>query len=224
MTSPSETASDHQAAPEDNQNMPEPSWDPAGAIPEGDPQSAAPAASGYPGIAAVDSAPAEPGIAEGDDAAAPFAFARSPAAEPGPALPAPVARDSTNPSTRWQGIQAMFVDDPHSSLQLAAGLVGDSAEALVVSVKEHQHSLLAAWQGDEAGTEELRTTLQQYRTFWNRLEDFSREAWPSLAGQCVFERVASSDAGLLPESQASGAARVTLASLFRPRGLHEGTI
>ena len=70
----------------------------------------------------------------------------------------------------------MFVDDPHSSLQLAAGLVGDSAEALVVSIQERQHSLLAAWQGDDAGTEELRTTLQQYRTFWNRLEDFSREA------------------------------------------------
>jgi hypothetical protein len=194
MTSPSETASDHQAVPEDNQNMPEPSWDPAGAIPEGDPQSPAPAASGYPGITAMHGAPAEPGIAGGDDAAAPFAFSvppaaeprsapetpfafsRSPVAEPAPALPAPVARDSTSPSTRWQGIQAMFVDDPHSSLQLAAGLVGDSAEALVVSVREHQHSLLSAWQGDEAGTEELRTTLQQYRTFWNRLEDFSREA------------------------------------------------
>jgi hypothetical protein len=170
MTSPSETASDHQAVPEDSQNMPEPSWDPAGAIPEGDPQSAAPAASGYPGITAVDSAPAESGIAEGDDAAAPFAFSRSPAAA------APVAGDSTSPSARWQGIQAMFVDDPRSSLQLAAGLVGDSAEALVVSIQERQHSLLSAWQGDEAGTEELRTTLQQYRTFWNRLGDFSREA------------------------------------------------
>jgi hypothetical protein len=69
----------------------------------------------------------------------------------------------------------MFVDDPRSSLELAAGLVGDSTEALVVSVKEQQHSLLSAWHGDDAGTEELRTTLQQYRTFWNRLEAFSRE-------------------------------------------------
>ena len=194
MTSPSETASDPQAVPEDNQNMPEPSWDPAGAIPEGDPQSPAPAASGYPGITAVHSAAAEPGLAEGDDAdtpfafsrspaaepepatETPFAFSRSPAAEPEPAAAAPVARDSTSPSTRWHEIQAMFVDDPRSSVELAAGLVGDSAEALVVSIQEHQHSLLAAWQGDDAGTEELRTTLQQYRTFWNRLEDFSREA------------------------------------------------
>jgi hypothetical protein len=34
-----------------------------------------------------------------------------------------------------------------------------------VSLKEQQHSLLRAWQGDGAGTEELRTTVQQYRTF-----------------------------------------------------------
>jgi hypothetical protein len=69
----------------------------------------------------------------------------------------------------------MFVDDPRSSLELAADLVGDSAEALVVSVREQQHSLLSAWQGDDAGTEEMRTTLQQYRAFWDRLEAFSRE-------------------------------------------------
>ena len=176
MTSPSETARDHLAGPEDDQNIPEPIWNPAGAIPEGHPQPPAPTASGYPDATAVGSAAAEPGLAGSDDAAAPFAFSRSPAAEPGSAPAAPVARDSTSPSTRWQGIQAMFVDDPRSSVELAAGLVGDSAEALVVSVKEHQHSLLAAWQGDDAGTEELRTTLRQYRTFWNRLEDFSREA------------------------------------------------
>jgi hypothetical protein len=193
MTSPGETASDPQAVPEDNQNMPGPNWDPAGAIPEGDPRSPAPAASGYPGVITVGSAAAEPGLAEGDDAERPFAFSRSPAAEPGSARErpfafsrspaaepgsapaAPVARDSTSPGTRWQGIQAMFVDDPRSSLELAADLVGDSAETLVVSVREQQHSLLSAWQGDDAGTEEMRTALQQYRTLWNRLEDFSRE-------------------------------------------------
>jgi hypothetical protein len=70
----------------------------------------------------------------------------------------------------------MFVDDPRASVQLAAGLLDDSADALVVSLKEQQHSLLRAWQGDGAGTEELRTTVQQYRTLWNRLEEFSREA------------------------------------------------
>ena len=47
----------------------------------------------------------------------------------------------------------MFVDDPRSSLELAAGLVDDSVEALLMSVTEHQHSLLSAWQGDDPGTE-----------------------------------------------------------------------
>ena len=70
----------------------------------------------------------------------------------------------------------MFVDDPRSSIELAAGLVDESAEALVISVKERQHVLLSAWQGDDAGTEEIRVTLQCYRALWHRLEDLSREA------------------------------------------------
>jgi len=175
MISPGETARDYQAGPEDDQNMPGLNWDPAGAMPEGDPQLPAPAASAYPGVTPVGSAAAEPGLAGRDGAAAPFAFSVSPAAEPGPAPAVPVAGDSTSPSTRWQGIQSMFVDDPRSSLELAAGLVDDSVESIVMSVKEQQHSLLSAWQGDDAGTEELRMTLRQYRAFWNRLEDFSRE-------------------------------------------------
>lgn len=175
MTSPGETARAHQAGPADDQNMPEPGRDPADTIPEGDPRAPAPAASGYPGVTAAGSAAAGPGPAGRDDAATPSASSASPAAEPGPAPAVPVARDSTSPGTRWQAIQSMFVDDPRASLERAAGLVDDSVEALVMSVKEQQHSLLSAWQGDNAGTEELRTALRQYRTFWNRLEDFSRE-------------------------------------------------
>lgn len=178
MSSPSETASANQAGPADDRNRPEPSWDPAHAIPKDDPRSPVPAAPEYPFINALGSAAAEPDLAGPDDAAAPFSFSvspASPAAGPGSAPAAPVARDGTSRSTRWQAIQSMFVDDPRSSLELAAGLVGDSVESIVMSVKERQHSLLSAWQGDEAGTEELRTALRQYRAFWNRLEDFSRE-------------------------------------------------
>ena len=36
-------------------------------------------------------------------------------------------------------------------------------------------SIRDAWQRGDAGTEQLRVALRQYRTFWNRLEDFSRE-------------------------------------------------
>ena len=78
-------------------------------------------------------------------------------------------------SARWPEIQAMFVDDPRASVERAAGLVDDSVEALVVSIKEQQHALLSTWQGDNAGTEELRTALQGYRAFWNRVDVFSRD-------------------------------------------------
>jgi len=49
-------------------------------------------------------------------------------------------------------------------------------ETLFMSVKERQKSLLSAWHGDDTGIEGLRMTLQQSRAFWNRLEDFPREA------------------------------------------------
>ena len=86
-----------------------------------------------------------------------------------PAFPAASA------SARWHEIQAMFVDDPRSSAESAASLVDDSVLALVASVKEQQDSLLAAWDGENAGTEELRAAVQHYRAFGNRLADFTRE-------------------------------------------------
>ena len=100
-------------------------------------------------------------------------------AQPGP-LPAgdpefPAASATASMSTRWHEIQAMFVDDPRSSAEMAASLVDDSVQALVAFVREQQDSLLAAWHGEDAGTEELRTAVQHYRAFGDRLADFTRE-------------------------------------------------
>jgi hypothetical protein len=69
----------------------------------------------------------------------------------------------------------MFVDDPRSAVELAAGLVDDSSQAVVAFVKEQQDSLLAGWRGEDAGTEEFRVALQRYRAFGTRLAAFSRE-------------------------------------------------
>ena len=88
----------------------------------------------------------------------------------------PAAADSAGSATRWPDIQAMFVDDPRASVEQAAGLVDDCVEALVVSVKDRQHAMLSDWQGTGTDTEQLRTALQRYRTFWSRLEDFSRQS------------------------------------------------
>jgi hypothetical protein len=76
----------------------------------------------------------------------------------------------------WHEIQVMFVDDPRASVVLAAGLVNDSVDAFVASVKERQSSLAAVLQGNDADTEQLRTALQQYRAFWSSLDDFSLES------------------------------------------------
>jgi len=90
-----------------------------------------------------------------------------------PAFPAASAPASL--SARWHEIQAVFVDDPRSSAEMAAGLVDDSVQALVASVREQQDSLLAAWHGENTGTEELRAAVQHYRAFGDRLADFTRE-------------------------------------------------
>jgi hypothetical protein len=98
-------------------------------------------------------------------------------AEPLPAenTESPAASATASPSARWHEIQAMFVDDPRSSAEMAAGLVDESVQALVASVREQQDSLLAAWQGENADTEELRAAVQHYRAFGGRLADFTRE-------------------------------------------------
>jgi hypothetical protein len=114
--------------------------------------------------------------ADVSDAGSPSAVVPAPDAEPEPALASPVAEDGTSADERWHEILTMFVDDPRSSVKLAAGLVDDSAEALVMFVQERQQALLSTWQGDDAGTEQMRVALQGYRTFWNRIEDLSHEA------------------------------------------------
>jgi hypothetical protein len=58
---------------------------------------------------------------------------------------------------------------------MAADLVDHSLKALAASVKERQDSLLAAWHGENTGTEELRTAVQHYRALGTRLSDFSRK-------------------------------------------------
>jgi hypothetical protein len=85
----------------------------------------------------------------------------------------PAASATASLTARWHEIQAMFVDDPHSSAEMAAGLVDESVQALLASVREQQDSLLAAWHGENAGTEELRTAVQHYRAFGGRLADFT---------------------------------------------------
>jgi hypothetical protein len=147
MTSPGERAIDHPMAAEDDKDTRGRMPDPAGPLPAENPQGDA-------------------------DRSMTFSV---PDAEPESIPGSPAASATARESPRWHEIQVMFVDDPRSAVETAAGLVDDSSQAVVAFVKEQQYSLRAAWRGEDAGTEELRVALQRYRAFGTRLADFSRE-------------------------------------------------
>jgi hypothetical protein len=71
---------------------------------------------------------------------------------------------------RWKDIQAAFVDEPQQAVQDADALVADLMQGLAqVFAAERQH-LEAQWsRGNQASTEDLRVSLQRYRSFFQRL-------------------------------------------------------
>ena len=166
MTSPSETTM-NQVAAEDETGMLQPVPVPAEPLPPESPEF--PAASATASLTAMNQMAAE-------DETGMLELVPVPA-EPLPAENAEFSAASATASlsARWHEILAMFVDDPRSSAEMAAGLVDDGVQALVASVREQQGSLLAAWHGEDAGTEELRAAVQHYRAFGGRLADFTRE-------------------------------------------------
>jgi hypothetical protein len=111
MTSPSEMAIDHQLAAED------------------DPQLAASATVWRPGATVMASHADESKVAGQGDADRSMTFsvpdASMPDAEPEPIPESRAASATASASTGWHEIQVMFVDDPRSAVELAAGRVDD---------------------------------------------------------------------------------------------------
>lgn len=71
---------------------------------------------------------------------------------------------------RWSEILAAFVDDPRGAVQMAADAVDGAIDEFVNSVRARQRDLASSWQGGEAGTEELRTALREYRKLGQRVQ------------------------------------------------------
>ncbi|HEY2639451.1 MAG TPA: hypothetical protein VGI66_06150, partial [Streptosporangiaceae bacterium] len=74
----------------------------------------------------------------------------------------------------WLDIQAMFVDDPRRSVQVAAGKADAAVSALVELLHRRRSALApaAASAPDSPGeTEELREMLRSYRMFCQRVSD-----------------------------------------------------
>ncbi|TDV54973.1 hypothetical protein [Actinophytocola oryzae] len=66
---------------------------------------------------------------------------------------------------RWRELQGGFVDDPEDSVRGAGELVDEIMRELA----ERKAGLDERWRAGDAGTEELRVVIREYRAFFNRL-------------------------------------------------------
>lgn len=72
--------------------------------------------------------------------------------------------------SRWDKIQASFVDDPRNSVQQADTLVAEVMQRLAQTFSTERGELEGEWErGNDVSTEELRVALQRYRSFFGRL-------------------------------------------------------
>lgn len=78
--------------------------------------------------------------------------------------------DSDRFRGRWKDIQTNFVDEPRRSVEEADELVAEVTERLTSAFTRNRSELERQWTaGDEVSTENLRQTLKQYRSFFERL-------------------------------------------------------
>jgi len=89
------------------------------------------------------------------------------ATEEGALLP---AEQNDRFRSRWEEIQASFVDEPQQAVEQADALVADLAQRVTASLTKERERLESQWAaGDDVNTEDLRVALTRYRTFFDRL-------------------------------------------------------
>jgi hypothetical protein len=72
--------------------------------------------------------------------------------------------------SRWNNVQAGFVDQPRRSVEQAEELVSNVLERLADSFTSERASLEKHWSnGESVSTEDLRMALQRYRAFFGKL-------------------------------------------------------
>jgi hypothetical protein len=152
-----------------------------------------------PALGPDDGAPAEPGdapggepvppagLVPGDDLAA--ANGDRTRAHPLPTtagLDEPLLSDAGGLRSRWQRVQAGFVDDPQEAVGEAADLIEQTAQAMVGALRQRQRQLRVMWEDGPAGgpvpaesaagdgargqdTEHLRQMMRHYRALFNQL-------------------------------------------------------
>ncbi|HZQ69005.1 MAG TPA: hypothetical protein VFA68_10855 [Terriglobales bacterium] len=72
--------------------------------------------------------------------------------------------------SKWDTIQAGFVDQPRKAVEEADSLVASTMKRLAEVFAEERSKLEGQWdRGDNVSTEDLRVALQRYRSFFHRL-------------------------------------------------------
>jgi hypothetical protein len=76
----------------------------------------------------------------------------------------------------WHDIQAMFVDDPRGSVDLAAAAADSAVSALLETLHQRQSALVPAGttSADPGSTEQLREALRSYRVFCQSLTEIGQ--------------------------------------------------
>ncbi len=96
--------------------------------------------------------------------------ARPGGAPTGQAAPLFPSGESETFRSRWDDIQAGFVDDPRRTIEQADGLVAEAMKRLAQTFSDERSKLEQQWQrGGDVSTEDLRVAFQRYRSFFQRL-------------------------------------------------------
>lgn len=91
-------------------------------------------------------------------------------ADEGTERAAPLVGDADDLRRRWERIQAGFVDEPRRAVEQADSLVAEVIQDLVDTFSSERRRLEDQWSGGgEVSTEDLRISLQRYRSFFQRL-------------------------------------------------------
>jgi|SRR5579872_3282716 len=78
--------------------------------------------------------------------------------------------EAQNLRGRWDGVQSGFVDEPRRAVEQADELVAATIKRLAEVFAEERAKLEQHWDGGgDVSTEDLRVTLQRYRSFFTRL-------------------------------------------------------
>ena len=72
--------------------------------------------------------------------------------------------------SRWESLQAAFVDEPKRSVEQADSLVNEAVTSLTRNFTNERQKLEQQWhRGEDVSTEDLRLAFRRYRSFFERL-------------------------------------------------------